>query len=251
MRKNPQKKKKILEGHKRVGKRFIPPMMQIPTMRSTSYVNDMLPELIWIGLLNEKVGYVRAARIIEEIFLAADEVRYSAQQGNFALISTFGFLNQEQKDKFKSAITEKGLLDLIRNSLAPLILLYDGCPLKFLGLPTVVFQKEELISSIKKCVGRAIDKYDTPGIVLYGAMLLSRLVTGKIHFPAGMVLPDFNAVIDSPNSEEAKLAAGFMRANALAEFGMLDVDSTWAKYFWNRGGELSPCELSDSEQPHE
>ena len=44
-----QKKKKILEGHKRIGKRFIPPMMQLPMMRSTSYVNDMLPELVWIG----------------------------------------------------------------------------------------------------------------------------------------------------------------------------------------------------------
>ena len=251
MKKKTDKKKKILEGHKRVGKRFIPPMMQLPNLKSTSYVDDMLPELIWIGLLNEKVGYERGARIIEEIFLTAEGIKEGTQEGNFALISTFSSFSPSQKDKFKSALLEKGLFDLIRNILAPLILLYDECPVKFLGPPTVVFRTEELILGIKTCVGKVIDKYDTPGIVLHGTMLLARLVTGKIHFPANMKLPDFNVVINSPTSEEAKYAAGFMRANALAEFGTLKIDPSWARYFWNRGGELSPCELSDSERPHD
>jgi hypothetical protein len=38
-------KKRNLEGYKREGKRFIPPMKQLPMVREQSYVNDMLPEL--------------------------------------------------------------------------------------------------------------------------------------------------------------------------------------------------------------
>jgi hypothetical protein len=48
------KDRKILPGHKQIGKRFIPPMKQIPNMRQMSYVNDMLPELIWLGLINDR-----------------------------------------------------------------------------------------------------------------------------------------------------------------------------------------------------
>lgn len=237
------RKKQVLAGHKRIGKRFVPPMMQIPIRIDTSYVNDMLPELIWIGLINERVGYARGARIIEKIFLAVDARKEKGQEGNYALISSFKKITDDQKISITDAIREEGVLDIIQNSIAPLILLYDGCPLNFFGPPANRYSREELISIIKLCVGKTINRYDAPGIVLYGAMLLARLVTKTIKFPADMDLPDFNSVIDSPGSEEAKRAAGFMRANGLAEFGMLKVGSDWAKYFWGKNFELSPCEF--------
>lgn len=246
MRKRGKKlrKKQILAGHKRVGKRFIPPMMQLQMTVDTSYVNDMLPELIWIGLINERVGYVRGARIIEKVFLAVDALKEKDQDGNYALMSSFNKLTADQKTAITQALSEEGVLGIIQNSIAPLVLLYDDCPLIFLGPPTNTYSQKDLISIIRLCVGKTIDRYDTPGIVLFGAMLLARLVTRKIKFSADMDLPDFNSVIDSPGSEEAKRAAGFMRANGLAEFGMIKADNLWAKKFWDKNFELSPCEFA-------
>ena len=106
----------------------------------------------------------------------------------------------------------------------------------------------QLVDKISSCVEKHIDKYKTPGIVLNASVLLSRLVTKTISFPTDMDLPDFNSVIDTPDSEEAKRAEGFIRANAIGEFGMLQISDTWARYFWNRGYQLSPCkEHSESE----
>jgi hypothetical protein len=238
------KKKVILAGHKRVGKRFIPPMMQLPMRVDTSYVNDMLPELIWIGLINERVGYVRGARVIEKVFLAVDARKEKGQEGNYALISSFNNLTGEQKVAITDALREEGVLSIIQTSIAPLVHLYDNCPLKFMGPSTSTHSEEELTSLIKLCVGRVIDRYDTPAIVLFGAMLIARLVTKTIKFPADMGLPDLNAVVDAPGSEEAKRAAGFMRANGLAEFGMMKVGNAWAKQFWDKGFEISPCEFA-------
>ena len=246
-RKKKHKKKRVLEGHKRIGKRFIPPMKQLPMSTSTSYVNDMLPELIWIGLINESVGYVPGARILEKIFLATDEIKEEGQHGNFALMSKYTALSSEQKNKLIESLREHGILELIQNAIAPLVLLYDDCPLKFIGPPNNVISNEELVTRIKECVGKVINKYETPGVVLNGAMLLSRLVTGTIKFSADMDLPDFNTVITDPDSDEAKHAAGFMRANSLGEFGMQDIDPAWAKYFWDRNYELSPCEYESYE----
>ncbi|MCU7797533.1 MAG: hypothetical protein KZQ75_10415 [Candidatus Thiodiazotropha sp. (ex Myrtea spinifera)] len=244
MRKQGSKhKKKILSGHKRVGKRFIPPMKQIPMATDTSYITDMLPELIWIGLINERVGYVRGAGIIEKVFLTVDTHKEKGQEGNFALLSSFNKLTTNQKIAITGELHGLGILDIIQHSVAPLVLLYNDCPFRFLGPPTTSYSQEDLIEILKQCTKKVIDRYATAGIVLYGSMLLARLVTKTIHFPADMDLPDFNSVINSPGSEEAKRAAGFMRANGLAEFGMMKINNKWAKHFWDHNFELSPCEF--------
>lgn len=242
-KKKKKPKKRLLEGHKRIGKRFIPPMKQVPMTMDTSYVNDMLPELIWIGLLNERVGYIQGARIIEKVFLETDKVREKGQESNYAVMSSFNRLTSSQKIQIVASLKNDDVLEIIQNSIAPLVLLYNDCPLSFMGPPTKRYSEEDLISLIKLCVGKTIDRYETPAIVLYGAMLLARLVTKTISFPSDMNLPDFNAVISSPDSDEAKRAAGFMRANGLAEFGMLKHSNSWAKHFWDRNFELTPCEF--------
>ena len=247
MGKKKRVKKNFLHGHKKVGKRFVPPMKQLDAYSPVSYVNDMLPELIWIGLLNDRLGYIKAARVIERVFTIVEDIKDTQQQGNFALISAYNILYEEQKNSLRNHLAEDEILGVIQNHIAPLILLFEDCPLSFLGPPSDLLTNEELVTSIKECVGRTIDKFDTPGIVLNGAVLLSQLVTRKIKFPSDMELPNLNAVIDSPDSEEAKIAASFIRANALALFGMLKVDSSWARYFWNRGFELSSCEFSNDE----
>src|SRR3990172_12754892 len=122
MSKKNQKEKKVLDGHKKVGSRFIPPMKQIPNMKSKSFVNQMLPELIWIGLVNDNIGYVRGARLIQKIFIAVDEVRAKETQGNFAYASCYGKLQAEEKNHLVEKLTLLGILDDLKTYLAPLIL---------------------------------------------------------------------------------------------------------------------------------
>jgi hypothetical protein len=237
--------KKVLSGHKRVGKRFIPPMKQIPKMQDTSFVNDMLPELIWLGLINDNVGFVQGARFFEKLVSASVDALDGDKQGNFALVSKFDSFNADQKDALLRSLSQQALLPPLRDYLAPLVALYEPFPLKFVGLPEKSPSKEKMIATLQDCVGRHIDKYQPPGIMLHGMMLLSRLVTRTIHFPADMPMPDFNAVFENPESADAKLAAGFMRANGLAEFSMARASNNWARYFWNRGFEVSECEIVD------
>ena len=203
----------------------------------------MLPELIWVGLINDNIGYVKGARLIEKIFIAVDEVGEKGAQGNFAYASSYGKLQDEEKNALVNKLSSLGILDDLRTYLAPLVLLYDEFPMRFIGPPSTVISNEQLVTKISSCVEKHVDKYKTPGIVLNGSVLLSRLVTRKISFSSDMDIPDFNSVIEAPESEEAKRAAGFMRANAIGEFGMLEISDAWARYFWNRGYELSPCKL--------
>jgi hypothetical protein len=216
-------------------------MRQLPNLNDTSYVNQILPELIWIGLINDKLGYVQGTRLIEEIFKATDEFSGNDVLRNFAYASSFGMLDEDEKKALVKKLSALEILDLLKNYLAPLTLLYDEFPMRFIGPPDTIIKNEILIQSISKSVDKHRDKYKTEGVVLIGAAFLARLVTRKIQFSSSLSLPDFNSIIDAPGSEEAKRASGFIRANSLAEFGMLKIKVDWARYFWNRGYELSPC----------
>jgi hypothetical protein len=55
-------RKSVLRDHKRVGKRFIPPMAQL-NMTEVSWVDSILPELVWLGLLNSMYGRVKGAEL--------------------------------------------------------------------------------------------------------------------------------------------------------------------------------------------
>lgn len=240
-----KRKKRNLEGYKRKGKRFIPPLKQLPGMQEQSYVNDVLPELIWLGLIHDRMGYHFGARTLEVIVEVTKGWPVSQNPVNFALHTAYVGLSDDQKKEISEAWREHHLLEDIQNALAPLVLLYNKFSLAFVGPPSAVISEETMIQRIKQCVGKHLDRYATPGIALHGAMILTRLKAGTIKFAAHIDIPDFNAVFDRPESDEAKRAASFMRSSAMAEFGMLELKNDWAKYFWNRGAELTPCKYPE------
>jgi hypothetical protein len=246
-----QKSKRILEGHKQVGKRFVPPMMQLPQARSMSYVDDMLPELIWLGLVNDRLGFVQGAQVFRQLVGIANGIIKKLPAKNFAILSIYKDMTRQGRARLVKRLTDEGLLERLRKCLAPLTTLYDEFPLRFIGLPSAVPSRDALLVTMKGCVGRHLDKYETPGIALNGMMLMSRLTTKTIKFSREIEIPDFDAIFRSPESDDAHRAAGFLRANALGEFGELGVDPTWARYFWNRGFQLSPCTFYGEEEPEE
>ncbi|MEP0821252.1 MAG: hypothetical protein HRF44_00245 [Ignavibacterium sp.] len=241
-------KKKPLNGYARKGKRFIPPMKQITGMREQSYIDDLLPELIWLGLIHDRMGYRFGADLLETIIELSKNWLKSGAPINYAMQIAYGGLSEEQKAEIVNEWRKREWLDDIQHALAPLVLLYDGFAMAFVGPPPSVITREGLILRIKECVKKHIDKYETPGVVLCGSLLLTRLMAGTITFARDIELPDLNAVVERPGSEEAKRAASFMRASAMTEMAMLDPPKYWPRYFWNRGAELSPCELAEGVQ---
>lgn len=200
-------------------------------------------------MIYDRIGYVAAARFLENLFQAAmstgkeDELLH----GNPALVSFYGQFTEAQRVTFCAELKKRSMLDSLRAWLEPLTTLYSTFPFRFIGPPEHLRTNERLTSEMKACVGRYIDKYKTPGIVLNGSLLLAGLVTKKLHFSSEINLPDFNAVISAPDSDEAAHAASFMRAHALSEFGMRAVSADWATFFWDRGIEISRCDFGEDD----
>ena len=237
-------KKKILSGHKKVGKKFIPPMMQIPNMEEVSYVHQILPEIIWIGLLNDKVGYKQGVSIASRISKMAYEIKGDDPHTNFSFASNFSTLPTKQKIILKARLSDEALLTTLQEALLPLTILYNSFPMAFLKTETSI-KKQALVERMRECVKRHFDKYETPSLVAQSLVVYTLGITGCLYFASHIKAPDLNALIEEPGSEAAKYAASFVRTNAMIECMNIKKSRAddWARSFWNQSYTLDQCDF--------
>lgn len=240
-----EKNKKVLEGHKKVGTKFIPPMMQLG-LTEISYIHQIFPEIIWMALVNEKFGYRAGIRLIEGVAKAANEVKETERHLNFSLSSSFSELNQSAQEKLLKILSNREILPNLQEAIAPLVILYRGFPMSFIGKPNEFLGKNILIDMVKTSIEKYLDKYETPSLIIQSNILYIRGLTGGLHFSPDIDVPDLNVFFTDPDSDEAKRAAGFVRSGALTEFmPMGEVrPNEWAKLFWNQNYHLDDCDFS-------
>jgi len=235
-------RKKILSDHKKVGSKFIPPLAQLE-MTELSYVNQIFPEILWIGLLNRREGYHAGIKVVEFLAKRICELRKNEKFLNFSLASSYFELDFNQKSKIIEELKKENNHSILQGSLAPLIYLYEGFPMSFIGPPSEHISRDTLIHVLKECVTECINKYEKPGMVLQATVLYIRGITGGVFFANGIKPPDLNKIISDFDSEEAQRAASSVRAFVLSEsmpMGEKKHD-IWARSFWNQGYKIDKC----------
>ena len=126
--------KKVLVGHKQIGKRFIPPMIHlISGMDEVSWVNEILPELIWFGVLNHRLGIRKGTDIGSRMSKFAMELYNKKEPNNFSYISSYNFLDEYQKDNLVKKLEKEKVLDSLRYGIGLFLRLYPDSPLNFIA----------------------------------------------------------------------------------------------------------------------
>jgi hypothetical protein len=158
-------------------------------------------------------------------------------------------LTSHEKDKFVQKLLKNEIFLEVSEILSPLIYFYNDSPFSFLNREVDLTKTEEseLLGRLKKCIANHYNRYDTPSVVAQLNVFYTRVIDGKISFPIDMEIPDFNSLIDDPDSEEAKKAAGFVRSSVKHEymFELNEYDNSWSKSFWNQSYSLDDCTLGD------
>ena len=125
--------RRVLQSYKQRGKRFIPPWLELLPLEESRWIDDRIPELVWIALLMQNTGIKRGNDIATAIAKAAAEC---SQVGKaFAAASDYLELNEEQKEQIRTALDSEGVLGSAQTALATLIYHYEGCPLPSFNLP--------------------------------------------------------------------------------------------------------------------
>lgn len=247
-----EKKKKagVLADHRRVGTRFIPPFFQIPGgMVEVRWVVTILPELLWLGLLNDRYGLARGAALAVSITRAALNSKDQERRILFAATSAFTHLNHDQKAQAVSALEASGDVQSLRDALLPLSEYYPECPLNFIfgssPSPRPDASKARL-RWLKDVLKTLFDRWDKPGTLVQANAVYIAFVSGMLKVREGLSLANFPVVAEFPDTEESKRVASACRAMVTGFFGggpWYNKSSSWPRYFWNRGLQLDPCEF--------
>jgi len=145
-------------------------------------------------------------------------------------------------------LKKQELLESIQIYLSPLIVLYDGFPMSFLGVIQSHMEKKILIHRVKDALRQYMDKYEKPGLVLQSTTIYIRGITGGLYLTKDIEAPDLNSIIDDPESEQAKRAGAFVRSSVLMEIMSPDGDlyAKWADSFWDQGLQVDTCKFGDT-----
>ena len=123
-------KYEILSGHQKVGSTYT----RFPNMLSeTSYVEDTLPELLWIALLNDAVGERKAVQIVSAISESVPQA-HDDKAPWFVFSSALASLPKEVVLDIKACLADRQLLSNLQSSLSSFFYLYPSFPVHWFDL---------------------------------------------------------------------------------------------------------------------
>jgi len=239
-----QKKKhaesRILSDHKKVGKKLIPPLREYLGERGmVSWVDRILPELIWIAVIVENLGVKRGVEVSAGIAKWANMIN---SREYFAFASSFNLLDTEQKQRLVQLLQDANYLNEVRNALRSLLQLYPECPLKFLDSNSEQLSERQAVTHLKETLAKYYNRRAQPAMTVQASAVYFAAVCGKLRYASPVQVPNFNAIISDFNSDEAKRACSSVRATVSALIGHIGekITDQWPRYFWNRGIEIDP-----------
>jgi hypothetical protein len=243
MKKNPEKKNgKVLSSYRKVGTKFVPPLLQTFQLDHISWSSQTMPELVWWDVLIDTASHRFAARVAEEI------ARYFRVNDNrdrwWAFISDYSHLSDESALELRAYLAEVNILSQLTESLGDFLNLYPGCPISKLldwrptGLVDVAY-----LSRFESRLSELEHKRSRDGVLIQAQAIYMAFVSDRLRVKQGLALADFPEVERYPSTDRS-LEVG---ASICAAVNMLAADSlpkypedTWVQYFWRRSCELHP-----------
>lgn len=238
-------KKKILQDHKQHGKILSPILMQYPWRTEVSWVKTMLPDLLWIALIQDSCGY---EDVVKHVFTFTQICKTHAKiknQHNFATISSFTRLTLEEQMRVMSDVSNYKEFSIVQKALSPVVSFYPQCPLRFLFAPEHFCKEPHLsLEALKSTVEKLYDRRTKFSSKVQAIAVFLALESGSLSVGQGNALLELNEIEKYPDTELSKQVAGAVRAAVNLKYGI--PSSIWPEYFWNRGIEIDKCYLGDS-----
>jgi hypothetical protein len=245
--KSQNKNRRVLDGYKKVGTTFVPPMAHlVGPWEYTSWSSQIMPELIWWDVLIDQGSRRFASKIAEEI------ARYFKSRDNhecwWAFISDYTRLAIDEIDGLREHLRRANILNDMNESLADFLNLYPSCPLSQFSdrLPTGIVD----VGYLKRFEDRMSDledKRSRVGVLIQAQAVYMGFMSGKLHVAPGLALADFPEVENYPSTELSKRVGASICAMVNMMAGrMLPKYSAdaWVQYFWQRSVDLRPLDFT-------
>jgi len=237
---------KILNNHKRERKKLISPYnYQLDSLKELSWVDNRLPELLWIAIIQEQKGKDEGIELISEFSKQCLNISERKKISFFGITSSFNVLTQKEKKRLMAALKEE-ILEELKILLKPFILWYPECPLNFLFYSNELSVNEkdkEFLEFLKDVVADLFDRFSFKATMLQATFIKFGFDSGKLFVKKGLSLSNFSEINNYPSTEESRKVAASIRASSSALIGLQldEIGYAWPDYFWDRGLEVDNC----------
>lgn len=235
------KSNKILRDHKQIKKKFIPPIKyRVPGLEEVYWTNDILPELIWIAIIKEKLGIKRSVEVISSFISDSFSVKMWNHPIDFAFISSFNLFNEQEKSLLYEKVKKFDYYNDLKEALNNFNSVYPKSPLRFLSEVKLKDIDKIFILTLKKVITENFDRRSHGAMITQTIAYYALNKSGKVHYPKGFKHPDLNAIVNDFESENAKESLGMVRTEVSSSYMMVSKNfgKNWANYFWNQGVKI-------------
>ena len=233
----------MLVGYSQRGKHFIPPLLQQFTFpKEASWIDNRLPELVWIALLMQIYGQPEGTRITVQVAEVAANFS-GVDQLVFAVASDYEQLNPEQKNAMVEELRRRELLEQAGLALVALSENYPTHPMAFLsdGLSPSRSYWGTTLRDLKAVLREMYDRHSLLSILVQATVVEAVFKNASIVVSDSSRLANLAALSGYPHTRESTETA---REVVAMVNGMLPQGEKpeWPGNFWNRGRILESCE---------
>lgn len=242
-----KKNSTVLQDHKKNGKIFIPPLIhKLGKIQTTSYLKQLLPQLIWWDVLEWKTSTETTLSIAESLASFFREISDNSHWWGF--VSNYESLNEILSRDLREHLTNKGVLEPFENSLHDFLLLFPLCPLrKILPTDSSDFYDPSFLESFKIRMVNLFDRCSVNAISMQSKVIWMGFLLERLKVKEDLILSDFPEILKYPTTPKSIQLASSVRA-ILNSIGSLQLSpyrqDQWTTYFWKRGEELDPINFS-------
>jgi hypothetical protein len=225
-----------LSKHTRRGNILVPPMLGIPSVHFTSWINDRLPEMIWAALLltNKDVSRDQALDVFRQV---GRFISINSKDGVLPEITLTG-LSSFPTEKLLQLLISISAKENHRRALLPL-LMFESLPAKEIWAKALLSTGDSITwEPLAHAVARTLDHQSQEATDCRWLRVYCMMIGGKLKLPSEDLIKE---IYHYPNFRDMRKVRPSIRA-CEGSFSMLaESHSTWPTEFWKECYAKTPC----------
>lgn len=231
-------------GYKRNKSIYTPPILQLGKFTSVNWVEDILPEIIWIGILQKHFGLGLGSKLALQISETTSKLT-GRNNTWLAPLSSYNYLKDDEKEIISNEMKSLNYLKNYETAFTDITFLYPKFPLAFLASDISKCNKDLILKEFKVFLSSLFDRTNFTTTFMQATAVDMAFQTGIFTVAPNTTLAKFDEISKFPVTDLSKQVASAIRSSLNLFFSsnnsLTTMDISWRSYFWNRGLELEKC----------
>jgi hypothetical protein len=228
-----EKQHSTIKEHQHVGKTLVPPLLQIKGLHLASWINDRLPEMVWVGLLLRSLPRVPVLNALRDMGDIIHKIGPEASNLTLSGLTS-------------TAPSRENILPFLcrserwRRALAPL-LAFDNLPgravwASYLPVPEPTQAWSDLALAVASMLGHQSEVATDARWV----RIMGQIAAGLVHLPHDAQISSFMDLTAYPHAGDLRAIRPLIRSMEGA-FAGAEPKTAWPAEFWRASMNLTSC----------